>query len=63
MCKTRYTIPFFRIPTIDIQVKIEVKILSIREGIRIQKTIRDRNSAFRIIPDHTIIYTTKCANP
>jgi len=41
---------FFRVPTINIPTIIEVKILGIRKGIIIEKTTRDRNSGFRVIP-------------
>ncbi|KAG4097474.1 hypothetical protein H8356DRAFT_1363189 [Neocallimastix lanati (nom. inval.)] len=34
---------FFKVPTINISANKEVKMLSVREGISIQKTIRDRN--------------------
>jgi len=40
---------FFKVPTINTPANTKVKILSIQEGIIIQKTIRDRNSGFRII--------------
>jgi len=47
---------FFKVPTINIPAVTKVKILSIREGISLQKTIRDRNNEFRIIPGSIIIY-------
>jgi len=47
---------FFRVTTINISANTEVKTLSIREGINIQKTIR----AF---PGSIIIYVVKCGNP
>jgi len=46
-----------KVPNINIPANTEIKILSIREWIRIQKTISDKNSGFRIIPGFTIIYT------
>jgi hypothetical protein len=35
---------FFRVPFINILTNTEVKILSIQEGISIQKTIRNNNN-------------------
>jgi len=43
------SIKLFRIQIINIPANTEVKILNIREGISIQKTIRDRNSKYRIM--------------
>jgi hypothetical protein len=54
---------FFKVSSINILANKEIKILSNREGISIEKTIRDRNGGFRIIPGSIIIYTAKCANP
>jgi len=54
---------FYRVSTINILANIEVKIFSIREGINIEKTIRDRNCEFRIIPGSIKVYTAKYVNP
>jgi len=49
------SVTFFRVPIINISANIEITILNIQEEISIQKTIRDKNSGFRIIPDSIII--------
>jgi len=58
----RKLVTFSKVPTINIPGNTEVRILSIREGVSLQKTIRDRNSEFRIITGSILIYIAKCTN-